>query len=214
MKAAAADAAGHSMGAHVSLSPRTRRLLRRLLLVLILTVPCLALATPPASAPARGSRKQRDAVYAGYSGREWDDDYGVRSGSCHRAGITAALGAAPGAVPGTGRAESRAVASVVGAVIGAAIGAETARRLDATDRSCVGQALELTGPGQSVSWTNPTTQVTYLLTPLREESRAGGCRRFRLIAHGSFGLSEGRTVACPNAAGLWDLAPELQASRH
>ena len=208
MNVAAADVVRHPIGAHRSLSPRSRRLLRRLVLVLILTLPCLALATPPPAASAQASRKQRDSLYAGYSGRRWNDDYAVRSGACNRAGIAAALAAEPG--PGG----SRPVAIAVAAVIGAAIGSETGRRMDTTDRSCVGQALELSGFGQSVSWINPASQVTYQLTPLRDESREGGCRKFRLIAHGSFGLSEGRTVACPNATGVWDLAPDLQASRH
>jgi hypothetical protein len=48
--------------------------------------------------------------------------------------------------------------------------------------------------------------VTYQLTPLAEAPRDDGCRRFRLIAHGSFGLSEGKTLACPDSRGVWTLA--------
>jgi surface antigen len=199
----------------VSLSPRSRRLLRRFALVLLLTLPCIAFATPPAWAPAHGWRKKNDPAYEGYSGRHWGDDYGVRSGSCNRAGIGAVLGGIAGGAVGAqvGKGEDRAAAIAVGAVVGAAIGSEIGRRMDQTDRSCVGHALELTPAGESVSWTNPNTQVTYQLTPARDEPREAGCRKFRLIAHGSFGLSEGRTVACPDTQGVWNLAPELRMSQ-
>ena len=67
---------------------------------------------------------------------------------------------------------NRTVATVVGAVVGAAIGHEIGRRMDKTDRSCMGQALELTAAGQNVKWTNPNTRVTYQLTPLPQEPGA------------------------------------------
>jgi len=199
----------------VSLSPRSRRLLRRLTLVLLLALPCIALATPPASAPANGLRGKNAVTYEGYSGRHWNDDYGVRSGSCNREGIGVVLGGIAGGTVGAQatRGEEQAAAIVVGAVVGAAIGAEIGRHMDRTDRSCAGHALELASPGESVSWTNPDTQVTYLLTPLRKQPRVDGCRKFLLIAHGSFGLSEGRTVACPDPRGVWSLAPDGRMSQ-
>jgi len=179
-------------------------------MALLMVLPCAALATPPSWAPAHGWRKQNDPTYAGYSGRTWGYDFGVRSGSCDRNRIGQVLGGAVGGVTGgaiggeiaKGSAE-RNVAIVIGTVIGAAIGAEVGRRLDKADRSCVGHALELADYGQSVRWTNPNTRVTYQLTPLDPEHGIDGCRRFRLIAHGSFGLSEGRTVACTDGSGVW-----------
>jgi surface antigen len=203
------------VGGSWSLSPKARRLLRRFALVLLLTLPCIALAAPPDWAPAHGLRRKHDPSYEGYSGHQWTDDYGVRSGSCNRAEIGAVLGAAAGGAVGSqvAKGDDRAAAIVVGAVIGAAIGSEIGGRLDRTDRACVGHSLELAAPGASVSWTNPNTQVTFQLTPLGDEARDDGCRKFRLIAHGSFGLSEGRTVACPNSQGVWSLAPEMQVRR-
>jgi surface antigen len=181
-------------------------------IALIMALPCAALATPPAWAPAHGWRKKNDPAYAGYSGRDWDYDYGVRSGSCDRSQIGQVLGGVVGGVAGgaiggevaKGSAE-RNVAIVVGTVVGAAIGSEIGRRMDKTDRSCVGHALELADYGQSVKWTNPNTRVTYQLTPLDAQHGTDGCRQFRLIAHGSFGLSEGRTVACTDGSGVWQL---------
>lgn len=196
-------------------SPRTQRVLRRVGLVLLLTLPCLALADPPSWAPAHGWRKKHDPYYEGYSGRQWDHDYGVRSGSCNRAEIGAVIGAVAGGAIGSqvGKGDDRPAAIAVGAVIGAVIGADIGRRMDKTDRACVGHALELASAGNDVSWVNPNTQVTYQLTPLGNERYENGCRKFRLIAHGTFGLAEGRTVACPDAQGVWDLAPEKRAAR-
>ena len=102
---------------------------------------------------------------------------------------------------------------MVGTVIGAAIGSEVGRRMDKTDRSCVGHSLELVAANQNVKWTNPNTRVTYQLTPLDERPREDGCRSFRLIAHGAFGLSEGRTMACPDDAGVWRLAEDRRVSQ-
>jgi len=198
-----------------ALTPRARRILARTLLVLLIALPCIALATPPSWAPAHGWRKKNDPTYAGYSGRSWDDDYGVRSGRCDRAEVGAVLGGVAGGVIGaeTSKGDQRAVAIVVGTVVGAAIGAEIGRRMDKADRSCVGHALELAAPGQTVTWANTSTGVSYKLTPSDKPEGTEGCRKFRLVATGSFGLSEGRTVACPAADGTWSQSPEMQVGR-
>lgn len=204
-----------SASALPAFTPRARRILVRTVLVLLIALPCIAIAAPPSWAPAHGWRKKNDPAYAGYSGRGWDDDYGVRSGRCDRAGIGAVLGGVAGGAIGAeaGKGDSRAVAIVVGTVIGATIGAEIGRRMDKTDRSCVGHSLELAAPGQSVTWVNANTGVSYKLTPSEKFDGTSGCRKFRLVATGSFGLSEGRTVACPAADGTWTLAPEALLGR-
>jgi surface antigen len=202
------------------LAPRARRTLARALLAVAVALPCAALATPPDWAPAHGWRKKHDPNYAGYSGRNWDSDYGVMSGSCDRSQVGQVVGGVLGGVAGGAIAaeaakgsSQRNVAIVAGTVIGAVIGSEIGKRMDTADRSCVGHALELADAGRSVKWTNPNTRVSYQLTPLEGERRSDGCRRFRLTAHGSFGLSEGRTMACPDASGMWSLAPDRQADR-
>lgn len=183
------------------LSPRSRRILRRVALVLLLTLPCLAMAAPP--------------EYPGYSGRRWGSDYGVRSGSCNRAALGAVLaGGAEGRSGSPADRDDRLPAAIaLGPVIGAVIGADLGRWVDSTDRACVGHSLELVQVGESVFWVNPNTQVSFRLTPLESRRPLPGCRKFRLMAHGTFGLAEGRTVACPDAQGVWDLAPERQAAR-
>jgi surface antigen len=208
------NASDHAVSAPplLVLTPRARRMLA---LPLLIALPCIALATPPSWAPAHGWRKQNDPTYAGYSGRSWEDDYGVRSGRCDRAEVGAVLGGVTGGVIGaaTSKGDQRAVAIVVGAVVGAAIGAEIGRRMDQVDRSCVGHALELAVPGQAVNWINRNTGVSYQLTPSDQPEGSSGCRKFRLLATGSFGLSEGRTVACPAPDGTWSLSPEVRLGR-
>jgi surface antigen len=192
-----------------------RRILRSALVLLALALPCIALATPPSWAPAHGWRKKNDPTYAGYSGRSWNDDFGVQSGRCNREDVGAVLGGIAGGAVGAqaGKDGGRAVAIVVGTVIGAAIGAEIGRRMDKTDRSCVGHSLELASQGQRVTWVNSASGVTYQLTPVDQAQASDGCRRFLLVATGAFGLSEGRTTACPGTDGVWDLPPEAKMTR-
>ena len=104
-----------------------KTLTRRAGIALVLAVPCVALATPPAWAPAHGARKKSDPTYSGYSGREWDYDYGVRSGSCDRGRIGQVLGGVVGGAAGGAigaevakGSDHRDVAIVVGTVVGAA----------------------------------------------------------------------------------------------
>jgi surface antigen len=192
-----------------------RNSLQTLALSAALVAPCLALATPPPWAPAHGWRKKHDPYYAGYSGRQYAYDYGVSRGSCNRDEIGAVLGGIAGGVIGSkvGEGENRPVAIVLGTVVGAVIGAEIGRRMDDSDRSCIGQALELASANQTVSWSNPQARVSYQLTPLgANERRDDGCRTFKLVAHGAFGLSEGRTTACADNQGVWRLAPDAHVS--
>lgn len=199
--------------------------LHRASLALVVAIPCAVLAAPPDWAPAHGWRKKHDPTYAGhmgYSGRDWDSDYGIESGGCDRSRIGQVPGSVTGGVVGgvvgsqvsKGSAGThRNAAIVVGTVIGATIGSEIGRRMDRTDRSCVGHSLELAEVGRSVRWTNPNTRVSYQLTPLEDVADHDGCRSFRLVAHGNFGLSEGRTVACPDSTGTWTLAEDQQLTR-
>ena len=49
----------------------------------------LALADPPAHAPAHGWRKKNDPSYVGYTGTAWPRDYGITTGHCNREEIGA-----------------------------------------------------------------------------------------------------------------------------
>jgi len=195
---------------------KIRESLQKLACTAVMLAPCVAMATPPPWAPAHGWRKKHDPYYAGYSGREYPRDYGVSRGSCDRDEIGAVLGGVAGGVIGSqvGKGDERPVAIVLGTVIGAVIGHEIGRRMDDRDRSCVGQSLELANSGQTVTWSNPQAGVSYQLTPLGADARRDdGCRTFKLVAHGGFGLSEGRTTACVDDKGVWRLSPDVTLSR-
>ncbi|MDY6948682.1 MAG: RT0821/Lpp0805 family surface protein [Pseudomonadota bacterium] len=168
-----------------------------------------ALSDPPDHAKAHGWRKKNDPRYVGYTGREWERDYGVREGSCNRKAIGTVVGAAVGGAIGSqiGDGAGRAVAIIVGSVLGGVIGRELGEELDEGDRGCIGHALELAEPGQAVRWSNERTHVSYLLTPLALSSKdSKNCRRFKLQASGGqkSKTSEGR--ACRDGDGVWQMS--------
>lgn len=165
-------------------------------------------ADPPAHAPAHGWRKKHDPYYQGYTGREWAKDYGVFSGRCHREAVGAVIGGAVGGVIGNrvGDEEHKAVATIAGIVIGAVIGAKIGREIDEGDRACMGHALELVKNGQTVTWTNKQTGMTYRLTPLRDRVVEGrACREFetRLSADAKNVLT--RNLACRIDGDVWQI---------
>jgi surface antigen len=174
---------------------------------LVATLVCLpAFADPPGHAPAHGWRKKHDPAYVGYTGREWERDYGIVEGHCNRDDIGTVIGAVVGGAIGSKVADgsNRAVAIVIGSVLGAVVGREIGSDLDDRDRACVGHSLELVEIGQKVRWTNEQTHVGYLLTPLAAaKGDAAGCRRYTLQAtlDGRSRTSEGR--ACRSGEGTW-----------
>src|SRR5438094_5467304 len=133
----------------------------RLAFVVLLSLgllPVPAPADPPPWAPAHGWRKKNDPNYVGYTGKKWDNDYGVLEGSCDAAKVGTVLGGAVGGVIGSQVAKdspNRPVAILVGTVLGAVIGNKIGAEIGAGDRGCMGHALELAGEQKPVKWTNP-----------------------------------------------------------
>ena len=108
---------------------RHRRMLAASLIFSISTVMSapLALADPPPYAPAHGWRAKHDPYYVGYTGRHWNDDYGIRQGRCDRADLVGTvLGTVVGGAVGSavGSDNNRLIAILAGAAIGAIIGHE------------------------------------------------------------------------------------------
>jgi surface antigen len=167
-----------------------------------------ALSDPPDHAKAWGWRKKHDPHYVGYTGKEWQRDYGIVEGHCNRDDIGAVLGAVAGGVIGSkvGDESSRPVAILVGAVLGAAIGHEIGRDLDERDRACVGHALELVKDGQSVRWTNEITHVNYLLTPRAPSRSDGTCRQYEIKTTAGSAVRTAIGKACRKADGTWAVA--------
>lgn len=176
------------------------------LLAFVALPPSVSFADPPPWAPAHGWRKQHDPDYVGYTGKKWDRDYGVVNGSCNLQAVGAAVGAAVGGAVGSqvGKGEGRVIATILGTVVGAVVGSKIVRDIDNTDRACIGHTLELVGDGRSVSWVNPQTRASYVITPRRGFTRNGQqCREFstRVTTGGRAETVPGK--ACRGSDGAW-----------
>jgi surface antigen len=168
-----------------------------------------AAADPPPHAPAHGWRKHHDPDYVGYTGKHWEQDYGVMSGQCNREAIATVVGGVVGGAIASRVAEpeNRTVATIIGAAAGALIGNKIGEKLDDADRGCFAHVLEVGAAGQRVVWTNEATRVRYEMTPGRELRRNGAaCREFTLVAVAGKEKSSRRGIACPEQPGLWQIA--------
>lgn len=173
---------------------------------ILLPTPPAAYADPPPWAPAHGWRKKHDPYYVGYTGRKWDNDYGVIQGGCNRHQIGTILGGAVGGVVGStiGKGDSRVVAIILGTVLGAVIGNQIGRELDKADRGCIGHALELAADRQAVTWSNPDNGIGYSVTPLRGFSSDGRqCREYELQVSDGRRIEHRRGKACRTGDGTW-----------
>lgn len=166
-----------------------------------------AMADPPRHAKAHGWRKKHDPAYPGYQGRRtWSQDYGIVSlGRCNTDAVLGVAGAAIGGVVGARASQDnpdsteRAIAVVVGSAIGAVVGSRIGRRIDNTDRACMGHALELAAVGHAVRWDNGG--MHYELSPVKD--LAGSCREFQLKVSGDQVRHNGRHIACTQGNGSW-----------
>ncbi len=158
---------------------------------------------PPPWAPAHGWRKQHDPYYQGYTGRRWDNDYGVVDGRCDASAVLGTVGAVVGGAAGSrmGGGDGKVIATILGAAIGAVVGAKIGRDLEDVDRACIGHSLELVGDARVVNWVNPNTGVAYTLTPLRSDGRS--CRDFKLVANYRGRSNSKISTACRNASDDW-----------
>ena len=174
-----------------------------------LLIDSAAWADPPSWAPAHGWRRHQDSHYNGYTGTQWDQDYGIIGGRCDRQAIGTVLGAAVGGAIGShiDKDGNRPVATVLGAVVGSLIGAKIGSDLDSVDRGCVGHALELAQDQERVTWVNPQTGITYLLYPTRGYTQEGrACREFSLQMSAGKHMEAALGVACQSGDGTWQLS--------
>jgi surface antigen len=187
--------------------PISLKLARSVLLALVVAWAHSVLADPPPHAPAHGWRKKHDARYIGYSGREWEHDYGVVAGRCNRQAIATVVGGVVGgAIASRVATEHRAVATIIGAAAGAFIGNRIGRKLDDADARCMGHALELGVVARPVAWVNEATGVHYELVPGAKHVRSGStCREFMMRAVDGRNESSRAGVACQAEPGVWDI---------
>jgi len=167
-----------------------------------LPLPTASFADPPSHAPAHGWRKKHDPYYEGYTGRKWDNDYGILSGRCNVEAAGAAIGGTVGGAIGSqiGKGDGRTVAIIVGTVLGAVVGARAARELSGADQACFGHSLELARDGQRVSWRSPDDGRQFAVKPLRTFRRDGHqCRDYEFSRNGDIA----RQTACAIGNGEW-----------
>jgi outer membrane lipoprotein SlyB len=178
-----------------------------LALLLAATLAAPVMADPPSHAPAHGYRnKDKQARrFKGYTGVEWQEDYGVREGRCNTDTVLTVVGAAGGAIIGnrTASAENRTIATIIGAVAGGIIGNQIGEAIDDGDRGCIGHSLEMGAVGQRISWTNPRTHVAYTLRPVADLQ--DGCRRFEYRPGASSQLQT--MTACRREGAAWVIRP-------
>ena len=187
---------------------RIRLAARTLVAIVAATICSSAFADPPDHAKAHGWRKKHEGAYRGYTGKEWERDYGIVEGRCNRDDIGTVAGAVIGGAIGSqvGDDSHRAVAIVVGSVLGAVVGRQIGRDLDERDRACVGHSLELVQPGQRVRWTNVQSGVGYLLTPVAAATGdAANCRRFTLKTSYGSKVRTSEQLACRSGEGTWTI---------
>lgn len=183
-----------------------QRFLLKMILALFLVIEISAVwADPPAHAPAHGWRRKHDPNYAGYTGKKWEQDYGVVSGHCNTDAVGAVIGAAVGGIVGSkvSKGDNKMIAILVGTAVGAILGAKIGRSLDEKDYACIGHALELGKDHQSIVWDNGPYHYTVI--PLKSERKTSNCRDF------DFGVKYGnenkwtRKKACRRQTGDWEL---------
>ncbi len=103
-----------------------------------------------------------------------------------------------------GSEEHRTVATVLGAAAGALIGSRIGRELDEADRGCFAHGLEIGQPGKRVTWSNPSSGVSYSLVPGTGNKADGkSCRSFVLTASRDGKKDERRGTACQAGVGEW-----------
>jgi surface antigen len=168
--------------------------------------PTVAWANPPPHAPAHGWRKQHDPYYLGYTGKRWENDFGIVAGRCDRAAVGAVLGGVLGGAIGSqvGSGDGRPIAILLGTVVGAVLGAEVARRMSDADRACLAHGLELAPEGRPTRWDAPESGLSYTLIPHGRWRNERDCREFTLIVEGAQ-RSDTRGVGCRRADGSWEL---------
>jgi len=163
-----------------------------------------ALSDPPAHAPAHGWR----AKHVGHTGVAWEADFGIMSGTCDRRAVGTAIGGIVGGVIANRVADgdNQKIATLIGIAAGALVGNRIGRQFDKGDEACVGHALELGKTGQTVSWNNETTGVSYQLTPRGDTRRNGAaCREFTLLSVAGSERSSSNGVACQSSQGAWEI---------
>lgn len=174
---------------------------------LLLPASSATYADPPPWAPAHGWRKKHDPYYQGYSGTQWEHDYGIIAGKCNREAIGTVLGGVVGGAIGStvGKDGNRSAAIILGTVLGAVVGNRVGKAMDDADRACIGHALELAADRRVVAWTG-AGDLNYMVTPTGSFSKNGmKCREYRLRVNGRDVHEDRSEKACLVGEGRWEV---------
>jgi surface antigen len=125
----------------------------------------------------------------------------------------AALGGIAGGILGAqiGGGSGRTAAIIGGTLAGAALGGYVGSyldRMDQTDKQNLNQTLETRPTGQTTQWTNPDTQTTYAVTPVKtfqQPETERYCREYttEVIIGGEVEKAYG--TACRTEDGAWEI---------
>jgi surface antigen len=168
-----------------------------------IALPLLLLVAGAVLATASAAAKRH--YYVGVSGIRWTQDFGVLSGQCNRAAISTRT--VNRTLMGNEDRDNRGAAILIGSTIEDLVSGRLGYELDAGDRACLGEVMELGKTGHKVVWDNLGQDVHYEVTP--EEAHieiSGACRRFKLVVIADSGRSKRRATACEKGAGLWQLS--------
>ena len=190
-------------------------------LLLSAALPSTALADPPPWAPANGWReKHKHKTHDGNSvyvvqpypyyvqPQPYAVPFGIDIGSCNRAAVGAAIGGMTGGAIGAGVTdrEDRVVGIIAGTLTGAVLGGLIGDSMDRADYTCMGQAFEYAGQGQSVSWTDPSGASYRVIPGDTYESNGRYCREYTTTAVIEGRLETVKGTACRRPDGSWDLS--------
>ncbi len=190
-------------------------------LLLSAVLPSPVLADPPPWAPAHGWREKHkhkkhddDTVYVvqpyPYYVRPqaYAVPFGINIGRCNRDAVGAAIGGVTGGAFGAGVTDrdDRVFGIIAGTVIGAALGGLIGESMDRADYTCMGQAFEYAGPGQSVSWNDPSGASYNVMPGDSYESNGRYCREYTTTAVIDGRAETVKGTACRQPDGSWDLS--------
>ena len=134
----------------------------------------------------------KNGNFVGYTGKNWDNDFGVLSGECN---VQAILALAQN--PGT----ENAVAKIMVETTYRNIFPNTAEALEQTiDSNCFGHTLELVPTGKSVHWKNPETGFDVYITP---GGKSDTCRTYTGITIMNGKKNRIKGEACSIRKGVW-----------
>lgn len=123
------------------------------------------------------------------------------------------LGAIGGALLGAqvGGGKGQIAAAAVGTLLGAALGARVGQSMDRADMAYYNKAsqkaLETLPAGQTLPWSNPSSNVSGTVTPSDYYQTASGtyCREYTQTINIGGQMEEGYGVACRQPDGSWKI---------